>query len=105
MSDMQINAVLQQIRTMTAAAQGGTAEASGAGQAEFSELLKQSVNKVNEAQKHAGELATAFEQGAPNVDLAEVMIAMQKASVSFQALTQVRNHLVSAYQEIMNMQV
>ena len=50
-------------------------------------------------------MAAAFEMGDPNVDLADTMLALQKSSLSFQALSQVRNKLVSAYQEIMNMQV
>ena len=50
-------------------------------------------------------LATAFESGDPTVNLSEVMVAIQKASISFQAMTQVRNNLVSAYKEVMNMQV
>ena len=49
--------------------------------------------------------ATAFEMGDPNVNLSEVMVAIQKANVSFQAMTQVRNNLVSAYKDIMNMPV
>ena len=51
------------------------------------------------------QLANAFEIGKSGVDLTDVMIASQKASVSFQALTQVRNKLVQAYQDIMQMPV
>jgi flagellar hook-basal body complex protein FliE len=50
-------------------------------------------------------MSAAFQRGEPGVELPQVMIEMQKASVSFRALTEVRNRLVSAYQEIMNMQV
>ena len=50
-------------------------------------------------------MAAAFERGAPGVDLPQVMIEMQKSSVSFRAVTEVRNRLVSAYQDIMNMPV
>ena len=56
-------------------------------------------------QQQAGQLATALEKGDPTVDVAQVMVAMQKANISFQAMTTVRNKLVSAYQEIMGMQV
>jgi flagellar hook-basal body complex protein FliE len=45
----------------------------------------------------------AFESGDANVSLAEVMVASQKASVSFQAMLQVRNKLVEAYKDVMNM--
>ena len=73
--------------------------------ADFADLLKQSVAKVNETQQQASRLAEAFQRGDPNVQMSEVMIAMQKSSVSFQAMLEVRNKLVNAYQEIMNMQV
>ncbi len=98
--------LLVQMRAMAAQAQGKTAESSGAaGQSDFSELLKQSVDKVNETQIDSKKLQDAFQAGDPNVNVSEVMVAMQKSNVSFQAMLQVRNKLVSAYQEIMNMQV
>lgn len=69
----------------------------------FSDLLKQAVDSVNETQMRSGEMQTAYEMGDTSVDITQVMIQMQKASVSFEAMTQVRNRLVSAYQDIMNM--
>lgn len=78
----------------------------GASKAEpggFADLLKQAVDNVNETQQQSAELQRAFETGDPAVDITQVMIQMQKASVSFEAMTQVRNRLVSAYQDIMNM--
>lgn len=69
----------------------------------FSDLLKQAVDSVNETQSRSSELQTAYELGDKSVDITQVMIQMQKASVSFEAMTQVRNRLVSAYQDIMNM--
>ncbi|ARU57591.1 MAG: flagellar hook-basal body complex protein FliE [Pseudomonadales bacterium] len=71
----------------------------------FGDMLTSAVNKVNDTQKTAKTLATAYEQGDPQVDIARVMVAGQKASVSFQALTQVRNKVVQAYEEIMKMPV
>ena len=71
----------------------------------FSDLLSSAVNSVNDTQMKSGELSKAFELGDPNVSLAQVMIQSQKASVSFQALTQVRNKVVQAYQDIMKMPV
>lgn len=71
----------------------------------FGEMFQQAINSVNSTQQQAGQLATAFETGDPKVSLAQVMVASQKASVSFQALTQVRNRLVDAYKDIMNMPV
>lgn len=98
--------LLTQMRAMAAQAQGKSAETSSAtGQADFSDILKQSVDKVNETQKSANSLAEAFQAGDSNVQVSEVMVALQKSNVSFQAMLQVRNKLVSAYQDIMNMQV
>lgn len=71
----------------------------------FAEMLGQAVGKVNETQQASNQLAKAFEIGQSDVDLTDVMIASQKASVSFQAMTQVRNKLVQAYQDIMQMPV
>jgi len=99
--------LLAQMRAMAAQAQGKSADSSttAPGQSEFSDILKQSVEKVNETQADSKRLQEAFQAGDPNVQVSEVMVAMQKSSVSFQAMLQVRNKLVSAYQEIMNMQV
>ncbi|MDX1517328.1 MAG: flagellar hook-basal body complex protein FliE [Woeseiaceae bacterium] len=72
---------------------------------EFSRLLKSSLDAVNEAQQTSSELKTAFENGTTDASLAEVMIASQKANLSFRAVTEVRNKLVQAYQDIMNMPV
>src|SRR5690554_896238 len=71
----------------------------------FADMLKQAVNTVNDTQQQSAELQQAFETGDPEVDITQVMIQMQKASVSFEAMTQVRNRLVSAYQDIMNMPI
>ena len=72
---------------------------------DFADLVKQSIDGVNEAQASARGLAERFEVGDPNVDLVRVMVEMQKARVSFEAVSQVRNKFVEAYREIMNMQV
>nr|WP_221799463.1 flagellar hook-basal body complex protein FliE [Oceanobacter mangrovi] len=70
---------------------------------DFQTMFANGINSVNRTQQAATNLATRFEQGDPQVDLPEVMIAMQKSSVSFQAMTQVRNKLVEAYKDVMNM--
>jgi flagellar hook-basal body complex protein FliE len=118
MSNMQIDAVLAQIRAMQSqvrAAGGAPSEISqaaasvgGAAQAPaspFANVLKQGLDQVNQAQARAADLATQFERGVPGVELPQVMLEMQKASVSFRAITEVRNRFVSAYQEIMNMPI
>ena len=108
MSEMGIDQVLAQMRAMSSMAQGAGAPADPAEQAarpDFAGLLQDSVSKVNEVQQTSSKLAAAFEAEDPNVDLAEVMVAMQRSSLAFQAMTTVRNKLVSAYQEIMSMLV
>lgn len=98
--------LLMQMRAMAAQAQGKSAETTPAeGGADFSSMLKQSIDKVNDAQMSSAKMAEAFQAGDPNVQVSELMVEMQKSSVSFQAMLQVRNKLVNAYQEIMNMQV
>jgi flagellar hook-basal body complex protein FliE len=71
----------------------------------FSQMFSNAVNSVNETQQTSSALARAYEQGDPGVTLSQVMVASQKASVSFQALTQVRNKLVDAYKDVMNMPI
>ena len=72
---------------------------------EFAAVLKSSIEQVNATQKQAESMAVAFETGAKDVQLHDVMISLSKANVSFQQMVQVRNRLVSAYHDIMNMQV
>lgn len=102
-----VQELLAQMRAMAAQAQSGVqpTNASATEVPDFSNMLKNSIDKVNETQNVASDMATAFQKGDPNVDIADVMVEIQKASVSFQAMVQVRNRLVSAYQDIMNMPV
>ncbi len=101
MSEMNINQVLAQMRAMSIEA--GSKPQPVENDQGFASILKQSIDAVNDTQKAAGALSKAFEVGDPEVGLAEVMIASQKASVSFQAMVQVRNKLVEAYKDVMNM--
>jgi flagellar hook-basal body complex protein FliE len=71
----------------------------------FGELMTQAVSKVNEVQKTSSNMADAYERGVAGVDITDVMIASQKASVAFQATVQVRNKLIDAYRDIMNMPI
>jgi flagellar hook-basal body complex protein FliE len=101
-----IDQLLSQLRAASqlAGGAGGSAQPVAEG-GEFATLLKASLDQVSNAQGEAGRLAQSFEQGAPNVNLEDVIISLQKADVSFQTMVQVRNKLVEAYQQIMNMQV
>lgn len=104
MSEINVNQVLAQMRAMSveAASKPQIDSAADSGD-DFAAMLKQSIDAVNHAQHEAKDMATAFETGKPDVSLAEVMIASQKASVSFQAMLQVRNKLVDAYKDVMSM--
>lgn len=102
MSSAEISQVLAQMRSLAIESRGPQDENRVVGD-EFSGLLRRSIDAVNETQQHSGELKTAFEVGEPNVELTDVMIAVQKSSVSFQAMVQVRNKLVEAYKDVMNM--
>jgi len=99
--------LLAQMRAMAAQAQAKSSvtETDAAANPDFSSLFKSAIDKVNDVQQQAGNLAQAFEAGDPKVELTEVMVGLQKASLSFQAMTQVRNKLVSAYQEVMSMPI
>jgi flagellar hook-basal body complex protein FliE len=77
----------------------------GASKLSFSDALKNSLEQVSNSQKAAADLGKRFAMGDDSVSLSDTMIAMQKSSIAFQATVQVRNKLVSAYHEIMNMQV
>ncbi len=79
--------------------------AAGAPVAEFGAAMKAAVNSVNSVQQNAATMVAAFESGAPGADLTRVMLEVQKASLAFKAMTEVRNKLVNAYQEVMNMPV
>jgi len=106
MSQIEIDRVLAQIRSLSAQMRPAATPASQSktsGVSEFANILKNGIDQVNSQQQRAGALADAFERGTPGVELPQVMLEMQKASVSFRALNEVRNRLISAYQEIMNM--
>ena len=77
----------------------------GPSKVSFSDALKNSLEQVSNSQKQAEHLGERFAMGDDSVSLSDTMIAMQKSSIAFQATVQVRNKLVSAYHEIMNMQV
>ncbi|MEY4762538.1 MAG: hypothetical protein RLZZ200_2394 [Pseudomonadota bacterium] len=127
MSNMQIDGVLAQIRSLQALTRVGStngpnaangpaavAQSAGLGRANgveplngtsFASVLKAGLDKVNAAQQNARSITEKFERGVPGVELSQVMIESQKANVAFRATVEVRNRLVNAYQEIMNMPI
>ena len=82
---------------------GGIQEAGRTGAPSFSETLRGALNGVNEAQARSSSLQKAFEMGDPSADLAKVMVASQQSQVAFKATVEIRNKLVQAYQDVLNM--
>ena len=112
MSDnMRVDSILSQIRAIRNEAKPGAPEGISPlrevepTQGSFAKMLTESVSAVSDTQKSAAGLAEAFERGDANVSLAEVMVASQKANVSFTAMVEVRNKMIDAYQEVMRMSV
>ncbi|WP_374249593.1 flagellar hook-basal body complex protein FliE [Thermomonas sp.] len=114
-----ISSILSQIRAHELRTQGSLGPASAAGDARpsnaigtaqpaapsFQQTLSNAIDGVSKAQNDAGALQQAFEVGDPRADLARVMVAMQHSQVAFKAAVEVRNRLVQAYQEVMNMPI
>ena len=100
-----IEQVLNLLHSTAAQAAGGSAKAVDAGDVNFAQVLKHSIDQVNNAQKQVTQMAENLAAGNSEQNLHEVMIALQTASISFQEMVQVRNRLVIAYQDVMNMQV
>jgi len=73
--------------------------------ASFNDVFSQAIDKVNEVQQSSSSLANAYISGDESVDITDVMIASQKSSVAFQAATQVRNKVIEAYKDVMNMPI
>jgi len=84
---------------------GAAESAEASSKVSFSDALKAQLDNVSSAQNQAEDMGKRFAAGDDSVNLSDTMIAMQKASITFQATVQVRNKLVSAYHDIMNMQV
>lgn len=108
MNDIKTNELLSQLQLLARQVQEGVPsqspeQANTNDAVPFSELIQDSINNVNDQQMKAGAAAKAFELNDPEVPLSKVMIEMQKARVSFEALKQVRNQLVDAYKQVMNM--
>lgn len=109
-----IERILEQLRAAQARMHGGVnanaapkavAETKAAAPGDFATALKTSLDQVNNLQVKATEATRLFELDPKNTNLHEVMIATQKAQISFQATLQFRNKVVQAYQDIMNMPI
>ncbi len=110
MSNMDVSSVLAQIRSLQSQAAlrpiaPAATEAVSTPKSGFESLLKNAVDEVNQAQQASSALQESFARGDRSVELADVMLASTKSQVGFRAMTEVRNRLVSAYQDIMNMPI
>ncbi len=101
-----MEAILNQLRATEAMANGALAtpqpqDTPGA----FADTLRHALDAVNTAQVQAGHLVSAQAAGRSQIDINQIMVALEKADLSFQAMVEVRNKLVGAYQKIMDLQV
>lgn len=108
MNTIDSSRLLQQMAQMAQRADGQDALKSHSmeispGNADFGNLFTRALGTVNELQMNAGALEDKLIKGDPSVSIAESVIAGQKAAVAFEATLQVKNRLVQAYQDIMNM--
>lgn len=105
----KVDSLLSEMHAAMAAAQGGgiarAKESTGAGAVDFASVLKSSLDGVAQVQNQATGMENAFVMGDDKVSLSDTMIAMQKANIALQTTVQVRNKVVAAYNDIMNMQV
>lgn len=105
----QIQSMMQKLKTMAAQTEPPSSRTAApeetAQHLDFGNVLKASLDKVNETQQAAAQLGERYAKGDDSVSLSEVMIAGQKANIALQTTIQVRSRLVSAYNDIMNMQV
>ena len=106
-----IDRMLAQLRTAQALASRKPQAPSGAEsngspeKTDFANVFRNSLDQVNRVQQEATKLSQDFTLGDPGTNLHDVVISMQKSNIAFQQAVQVRNRLVQAYHEIMNMQV
>ena len=102
-----IDQMLSVLRATAAQAGGRTEEApsAAAGGVDFAQVLQNSIAQVNQTQQQAETMAANFAAGDNSANLHEVMVSLQKANLSFQEMVQVRNKLVTAYHDVMNMSI
>lgn len=104
MNQIDTSTVLAQMQAMAEQARGtAPAEQPPPAGAEFTALLQRSIDRVNELQQQSRSAKEAFRTGASDMSLAEVVLASEKAGIAFQAVLQVRNKVIQAYQDVINM--
>ncbi|WP_297477853.1 flagellar hook-basal body complex protein FliE [Ferrovum sp.] len=102
-----VDSLLAQMQAAATTAQGGRSPPrSGPSTApDFATLLKNSVDQIAQSQSQADSLTQKFTSGSSDVSLSDAMMALQKATITLQTGIQIRNKVVTAYTDIMNMQV
>lgn len=90
------------LRTLREAGASGTPQQAGPAGSGFADTLRSTLDQVNQVQARSSEMTAAYERGEVT-DIAQVMMARQESSVAFEATLQVRNKLLTAYQDIMRM--
>ena len=105
-----LDQMLAELRSAAAISSGKPAQPAGGigavgAETDFAVALKSAIDQVNQVQQSAQQMTQDFASGNSNVNLQDVMVNLQKANLSFQQMVQVRNKLVTAYHDIMNMQV
>ena len=103
-SNANIMSMLQTLQAYQREAAGGTPSVSSPNAPSFAEVIQKTVNKVNDMQNQSQALSGAYERGE-DVPLTDVVLSMQKSSLAFEATLQVRNKVLKAYDDIMNMPV
>jgi flagellar hook-basal body complex protein FliE len=106
----RIDAMVAQLRAAAARMEAGVPNpvspaSGGPSKIDFADTLKATLDQVNNTQVTSQKLGERFALGDDKVSLSDVMISMQKANISLQTTLQVRNRLVTAYHDIMNMQI
>lgn len=111
---MEVSPLLADMQAMMAAAKGQAASLpphppapseNKPAAANFGQMLESALDRINEMKIQSADTSMAFQRGDHGVELHDVMITSQKASLSFEMASQVRNKVVGAYKELMSMQV
>ncbi len=103
MNQIDTSSMLAQMHAMAERARGTDTAAQQPDGAGFGDLLRHSIDRVNELQQQSRSAKEAFQAGVGEMSLAEVMLASEKAGIAFQAVLQVRNKVIRAYQDVISM--
>lgn len=109
MVDIKANSLYQEMQSMALDARPSGEAIPGFGNnpsgENFADMLANAVNNVNDMQLNSRQTQKAFEMGVEGLSLADVMVAKEKSGIAFEATLQVRNKVLEAYKQIMNMPV